>query len=237
MNESITPALVDLARAHRILDLEGHNDMSLGHLSLRDPLGRGLWLKRGNIGLEEVTENDFILIDHDGNVLEGDGIRHLEWPIHAEILEARPDVNVVAHTHPFHATLLSATEVEIGPYTNEGVWFESGVKHFKLTSDLVNTPELGRELVGALGASDAVLLKNHGVAFVGQSVKEATLAGVFLERAARAQLALAASSLDHSHPEAAEIHQKRQTIYPPRAVDNFWQYYNRKLDRMEATRR
>ena len=86
----LSSALRDLARAHRILDLEGHNDMSLGHLSLRDPLGRGLWLKRGNIGLEEVTEADFILIDYDGNVLEGDGIRHLEWPIHAEILRSPP---------------------------------------------------------------------------------------------------------------------------------------------------
>jgi L-fuculose-phosphate aldolase len=234
--DEVARALRDLARAHRILDLEGHNDMSLGHLSWRDPLGRGLWLKRGNIGLEEVTEADFILIDYDGNVLEGEGARHLEWPIHAEILEARPEVNVVAHTHPFHATLLSATEVEIGPYTNEGVWFEGGVKHFKLTSDLVNTPALGRELAGALGGADAVLLRNHGVAFVGRSVKEATLAGVFLERAARAQLTLAASALEHSHPAPAEISQKRETIYPPRAVENFWQYYNRKLDRVEPRR-
>jgi L-fuculose-phosphate aldolase len=236
-NQELSSALRDLARAHRILDLEGHNDMSLGHLSLRDPHGRGLWLKRGNIGLEEVTEDDFILIDYEGDILEGDGIRHLEWPIHTEILSTRPDVNVVAHTHPFHATMLSATEVEIGPYTNEGVWFEDGVKHFKLTSDLINTPALGRELATALGRSDAVLLKNHGVAFVGPSVKEATLAGVFLERAARAQLTLAASSLGYSHPEPGEIHVKRQTIYPSRAVDNFWQYYNRKLDRVEAGRR
>jgi L-fuculose-phosphate aldolase len=233
---TIAPTLRDLARAHRILDLEGHNDMSLGHLSWRDPLGRGLWLKRGNIGLEEVTEADFILIGFDGDVIEGSGIRHLEWPIHAEILEARADVNVVAHTHPFHATVLSATEVEIGPFTNEGVWFETGVRHFKLTSDLVNTSALGRELADALGGSNAVLLRNHGATFVGPSVKEATLAGVFLERAARVQLTLAASALGHSHPDADEIHQKRQTIYPPRAVENFWQYYNRKLDRVEAAR-
>jgi L-fuculose-phosphate aldolase len=236
-DQELSSALRELARAHRILDLEGHNDMSLGHLSLRDPRGRGLWLKRGNIGLEEVTEGDFILINYDGDVLEGDGIRHLEWPIHAEILASRPEVNVVAHTHPFHATLLSATEVDIGPYTNEGAWFEDGIKHFKLTSDLINTPALGRELATALGGSDAVLLKNHGVAFVGPSVKEATLAGVFLERAARAQLVLAASSLGYSRPGPDEIHQKRLTIYPPRAVDNFWQYYNRKLDRVEAARR
>jgi ribulose-5-phosphate 4-epimerase/fuculose-1-phosphate aldolase len=229
-----TGTLRDLARAHRILNLEGHNDMSLGHLSLRDPKGRGLWLKRGNLGLEEVTEDDFILLDFDGDVLEGDGIRHLEWPIHAEILASRPDVNVVAHTHPFHATVLSATDVEIGPYSNEGVWFERGVAHFKLTSDLVNTPELGRELADALGPSHAVLLKNHGATFVGASVKEATLAGVFLERAARLQLALCSAGVDYEHSEAAEIAQKRRTIYPPRAVDNFWQYYNRKLDRTEG---
>ena len=227
--------LRDLAGAHRILNLEGHNDMSLGHLSLRDSQGRGLWLKRGNLGLEEVTEDDFILIDFDGEVLEGDGIRHLEWPIHAEILASRPDVNVVAHTHPFHATVLSSTSAEIGPYSNEGVWFKGGVPHFKLTSDLVNTPELGRELAGALGPSLAVLLKNHGATFVGASVKEATLAGVFLERAARVQLALASAGLAHEHSGPEEIAQKRLTIYPPRAVDNFWQYYNRKLDRTEGT--
>lgn len=208
--------------------------MSLGHLSWRDPLGRGLWLKRGNIGLEEVTARDFVLLSFDGEVLEGDGIRHLEWPIHSEILLARPDVNVVAHTHPFHATVLSATDVEIGPYSNEGVWFETGVRHFKLTSDLVNTPELGQELAQALDGTEAVLLKNHGAAFVGTSIKEATLAGVFLERAAKVQLALAASGIPHHHSGPAEIKQKRQTIYPSRAVENFWQYYNRKLDRLEG---
>ncbi|HTS97791.1 MAG TPA: class II aldolase/adducin family protein [Streptosporangiaceae bacterium] len=232
----LTGALRDLARAHRILDLEGHNDMSLGHLSLRDPGGRGFWLKRGNIGLEEVIgEEDFVLLDFDGKVLDGTGIRHLEWPIHAEILRARPDVDVVAHTHPFHATVLSATMAEIRPYSNEGVWFaDGGVRHFRLTSDLVNTPELGRELAGALGDTAAVLLRNHGAAFVGADVREATLAGVFLEKAARVQLTLAASGLEHSHPGPDEIRQKRLTIYPDRAVENFWQYYNRKLDRAEG---
>jgi L-fuculose-phosphate aldolase len=230
-------ALRDLARAHRILDLEGHNDMSLGHLSLRDPGGRGFWLKRGNIGLEEVIgAGDFVLLDFDGKILGGTGLRHLEWPIHAEILRSRPDVSVVAHTHPFHATVLSATTEQIRPYTNEGVWFaDGGVPHFKLTSDLVNTPELGRELAGALGSTSAVLLKNHGAAFVGPDVREVTLAGIFLEKAARAQLTLAASGLGHSYPDADEIRQKRLTIYPDRAVENFWQYYNRKLDRVEGS--
>jgi len=93
------------------------------------------------------------------------------------------------------------------------------------------------ELAHALGGASAVLLKNHGATFVGASIKEATLAGVFLERAARVQLALAGSGIPHHHSGADEIRQKKQTIYPPRAVDNFWRYYNRKLDRMEGARR
>jgi L-fuculose-phosphate aldolase len=231
----IAAGLRDLARAHRILDREGHNDMSLGHLSWRDPQGRGLWLKRGNIGLEEVQDGDFVLLSFDGDVLAGEGIRHLEWPIHAKILAARPDVNVVAHTHPFHATALSATAAEIRPYSNEGVWFTETVRHFKLTSDLVNTAELGTELAAALGPAEAVLLKNHGAAFVGTDVRAATLAGIFLEKAARVQLTLAAAGIAHTFPDREEIQQKRRTIYPDRAVENFWQYYNRKLDRAEGT--
>ena len=55
-NDETRRGLWDLSRAHRILNLEGHNDMSLGHCSMRDPWERGVWLKRGNIGLEEVHE-------------------------------------------------------------------------------------------------------------------------------------------------------------------------------------
>jgi L-fuculose-phosphate aldolase len=44
----------------------------------------------------------------------------------------------------------------------------------------------------------------------------------------------AGSGIPYSHPDADEIKQKRETIYPPRAVENLWQYYNRKLDRLEG---
>ena len=96
--------LDELARACRILEMEGHGDMTLGHLSFRDPEGHGFWLKRNRIGLGEVMGvGDFVLVDWDGQQLAGSGGRHSEWPIHSEILRMRPDVHVVAHTHPFHA--------------------------------------------------------------------------------------------------------------------------------------
>lgn len=233
-DNSIENILENLARAHRILEIEGHGDMSMGHLSYRDPHGRGMWLKRGNLGLEEVTGTDFILMDFDGNVLEGQGLVHLEWPLHAEIFRARPDVNFVGHSHPFHATVLASTDAELGAYSNEGVWFaREGVPKFTLTSDIITTPELGKSHASALGKAEAVLLRNHGASFVGATVKDVTLAGIFLEKAAKFQLALSASGHAYVEPPNEETQQKIETIYPERARNNFWMYFNRKLDRFE----
>ena len=44
-NDVVRRGLWDLARAQRILDMEGQNDMAWGHASMRDPWGRGVWLK------------------------------------------------------------------------------------------------------------------------------------------------------------------------------------------------
>lgn len=233
--KEVKEVLKDLAIAHRILEMEGHGDMSMGHLSYRDPEGRGAWLKRGNLGFEEVFEDDFILIDWDGNILEGTGLRHLEWPLHTEMMLARPDINVVGHSHPFYSIVLSATQSNLGAFSNEGVWFEeTGVPHFTLTSNLVDTRSLGEAHAQAIGQSDAVLLRNHGASFVGESVRDATLAGIFLEKAAKMQVHVEMTGLPHERPDHQEILKKRADIYPERARNNFWWYFNRKLARLEG---
>ncbi|WP_368498572.1 class II aldolase/adducin family protein [Herbiconiux sp. A18JL235] len=233
-DQSIASILADVARAHRILELEGHGDMSMGHLSFRDPFGRGLWLKRGNLALSEVEGDDFILIDFDGNVLEGTGLRHLEWPLHAEIMKARPDVNFVGHSHAHYSTVLGASEEELKPYNNHGVWFAyEGVPRFAETSHIITTVPLGVAAAKALGDAQAILLANHGVAFVGSTVAEVTLTGIFLEKAARFQVDLKASGFAPIEPDAEETKEKFDRIYPAKAQHNFWTYFNRRLDRVE----
>lgn len=65
MDSELTEQLDKLAKACRILEMEGHGDMTLGHLSMRDPLGRGFWLKRNAFGLGEIESyRDFVLVDH-----------------------------------------------------------------------------------------------------------------------------------------------------------------------------
>jgi ribulose-5-phosphate 4-epimerase/fuculose-1-phosphate aldolase len=97
MNEDIRSLV---ATASRILAAAGQGDLIWGHASARDPDGHGVWLKSAHWGLEETTADRVHLVSEDGQVLEGDGQRHSEYPIHTEVMIARPDVGGVVHTHP-----------------------------------------------------------------------------------------------------------------------------------------
>jgi len=72
-----------VATGCQVLDHVGQGDLIWGHVSARDPEGRGIWLKCSYLGFEEVQWEDVILVSWDGEVLEGDRPRHSEWPIHS----------------------------------------------------------------------------------------------------------------------------------------------------------
>jgi L-fuculose-phosphate aldolase len=221
--------------AYRILDMEGHTDMTQGHLTNRDPDGRGFWMKRTGIGFAEVKgQKDFVLVDLDGNRLAGTGGVHGEWPIHAEIFRSRPDVNAVGHTHPFYACVFSACKEPLRAVAHEGASLKGAVTRYTGTSNLIDTPQLGRDVAKALGPGPAVLMKNHGITFVGPSVEECVLAGIFLERACHAQLVAGASGFAWEYPDEREMREKYKTVMVPAYIKNSWEFYVRKLSRHQA---
>jgi L-fuculose-phosphate aldolase len=237
MPQSLSTALTELAYGCRILHMEGHADMTLGHLSLRDPAGRGVWLKRSGIGLGEVQGvEDFVLIDFSGGRLAGEGRLHKEWPIHTEILQQRPDVTVVGHSHPFHATAFSAMDVALSAVTNEAVYLGGAPGRFCETTGLIDTPALGASLARDLGGASTVLMRNHGITFVGPSIAIATMMGVFLERACRSQLALLATGVAFNATAPEQIAQKHAEIFDPGLIKTFWAFFKRRADQLRVPR-
>ena len=223
-----------LARACRILEMEGHGDVSLGHLSLRDPSGQGFWLKRNRLGLGEIVgPDDFVLVEWDGRQLAGEGGVHSEWPIHSEILHLRADIRVVAHTHPFHACVLSAAMEPLQPYTLDADYLIDVPRHAAEIA-LIKTKEEGLALARDLGPHFAVLMANHGVTFCGTSIEHATCVGVFLEHAARAHLAGSVAGLAASFPDRIVREKRRSQMMTPAHIEHTWAYLVRKLDHLAA---
>jgi ribulose-5-phosphate 4-epimerase/fuculose-1-phosphate aldolase len=227
---TLEESLVELARACRILEMEGHGDLSLGHLSMRDPEGRGFWMKRNSAGLGEICgPEDFVLVTFDGEKIAGQGGRHSEWPIHSEILRMRPDINVVAHTHPFYGCVMSASTEPLLPYTLDADYFGDVPRH---TDDvaLITKVEEGVALAQALGQNYAVIMANHGITFAGTSIEHATCVGVFLEKAAKAQVVGNSAGFPTSMPNAEIRARRNAQIMSPVHVEHSWNYFCRKLE-------
>ena len=224
-----------VATSSRVLAAAGHADLIWGHSSARDPGGRGVWMKSAEWGLGEVTPERVHLVDPDGSVLEGEGARHSEYPIHTEIMAARPDVGGVVHTHPPHAVALAAAGQPLRPVSHAANHFvPPAVPRFTDTADLVLTRDLGRAVAGALGSARAVFLVNHGIVAVGETLQRATVAAVLLEMACRQQLLTARAGGWPTWSPPEESLAKREHIHNERALAAVWDHLVRQLPRPSA---
>jgi ribulose-5-phosphate 4-epimerase/fuculose-1-phosphate aldolase len=68
-----------VSQASRALAAAGLGDMVWGHASVRDPGGRGVWMKASGWGFEEIDVQRVVLVSAGGAVLDGTGRRHLEY--------------------------------------------------------------------------------------------------------------------------------------------------------------
>ncbi|MEE6169682.1 MULTISPECIES: class II aldolase/adducin family protein [unclassified Mycolicibacterium] len=170
------------AQASRALAVAGLGDMVWGHASVRDPEGRGAWMKASGWGFEEVDADRVVLVSAQGVVLEGAGRRHIEYPIHTEIMSARPDVHSVVHTHAPALAAFASLNADLRPISHDAVPFTSPqLPRFLETGSLIATSELGRSLAMSLGEANAVLIPNHGAVTVGSDVAAAVMYAVQLK--------------------------------------------------------
>ncbi|NMD56789.1 MULTISPECIES: class II aldolase/adducin family protein [Tsukamurella] len=220
-----------VATSSRIMAATGAGDLIWGHVSVRDPEGRGVWLKQASYGLEEITPDRVHLVAPDGEVLDGGGQRHSEFPIHTEVMAARPDVGGVVHVHSRYAVALAAAGAELLPVSHEANYFAgNGVPRFTETADLILTRDLGRSVAAALGKAQALFLVNHGIVTVGPDLETATVAAVILDRACQQQLTTLGYGGDPSRSDPAESRAKREHIYSDEAQQQVWDYLARTLD-------
>lgn len=178
-----------LIDAGAILEAHGQGDLTRGHVSIRVPGDPGhFFMKPHSFGLDEITPENIVVCNLEGEKVGGGGRRHSEVFIHSEIYRARPDVMSVIHAHPVHVVALSATGRALLPISQPSVAFADGLPYFTDAIDLIRSQDLGAGVARALGACKAVLMRNHGVAVVGATIEEATVLSILLDNACQIQL-------------------------------------------------
>jgi L-fuculose-phosphate aldolase len=219
-----------VALACRMVALEGYVDLTLGHVSAREPESRTIWIKRKGPALDEVEPEDVIALDLDDPEAYSAPEFHLESVMHTEVYRRRPDVGSVIHGHPIYGTALGSTDAELLMLTHDAVLFADGIGEFDEGPDLVTDRERGARVAAALGDKRAALLRNHGVVIAGEDVRWSVLTALVLERAVRFQSI--ASSLGSPRPISdADARRLMPQKYRSAFMDEYWAAWVRRVER------
>jgi ribulose-5-phosphate 4-epimerase/fuculose-1-phosphate aldolase len=156
-----------------ILDHEGITD-GFGHVSVRVP-GTEAFLTIANVSPGCATLERLVMLDLNGKFLGGVDTPPYEWPIHACILRARPEVTSVCHTHSKWSALFSVLKGGLRPLHIYARFLPIAGPPVYPAAGLIGTIERGMTLAASLKDSSVVLMRAHGDAVVGTSLEEAIL--------------------------------------------------------------
>jgi len=216
-----------LVTAHRILYHQGLVDY-LGHASVRLPGTDRVLIKPKHSpavrSLGDLTPADMIVLELDGTPVDPDAPKPpAECFIHTEIYRARPDVTAVVHTHQPAATLLGVLGADMLPVLHvPSVLTDGGRVATWPCPMLVTGPELGADLAAALGDHRLCHLQGHGLVAVADDLRLATLAAVFAEQLAAANLEILKCGRT---PRVIAPHELDQLRGAVAGVEGRWAYF------------
>ena len=142
----------------KILQHQGVID-GYGHVTARLPDNKILSTPHMPPG--KVAVRDLIILDADGNKLEGFGVPNGETAMHTAISQERPDVQCVLHYHADELVAIATTGQQIKVIANCGVAFHRGTPIYD-SPVLIRNEDLGNKVAQTLGDKVAVLLRGHG---------------------------------------------------------------------------
>ena len=179
--QTIREQLVTLNQA---LPENGLVTWTSGNVSVRDPKTGLVAIKASGVHFHDLTPKSIVVVDMDGNLIEGEFKASSDTASHLHIYRHRPDVNGVVHTHSNYATAFAALGQPIPVYlTAHGDEFGGPIPCGGFA--LIGGEEIGKIVVESIGSSRAVLLKNHGVFAIGPTGEAALKAAVMVEDIAR----------------------------------------------------
>lgn len=174
----------ELVAASRRLHQAGWVANHDGNLSLR-LTGDRLLITPTAYSKLEVDDASLIVVDFKGQVLEGRKKPFSELELHLAAYRARPEVEVVVHAHPPHATAFGLVGAELSPIAMPEIIVSLGDRIPTLSRALPKTPKAVKVVEEAAARYDAMLLEGNGVLTLGADLNQALLRMELVEHYAK----------------------------------------------------
>ncbi len=230
-------ARVDLAAAYQLAAIFKWTDLIYTHFSARVPGTSDILINPYGLMFDEITASNLVKIDMDGNVLDdqtGMGINHAGFVIHGCVHQARDEINCVLHTHTRAGVAVSAQKCGLLPLSQHAMRVQAEVTYHDYEGVALDMDERERLRRDLGPTSKVMILRNHGLLTLGESVREAFELMWYLDCACQIQVDALAGGIDNAllMPEQAARSAAAQLGRPNRpALTKDWPALLRLLER------
>jgi len=199
----------EICRLHAELPRNNLVTWTSGNISGRDPESGLAVIKPSGVRYHELTPENMVVVNLEGQVIEGSLKPSSDTFAHVYLYRHRPDVHGVVHTHSTFATAWAAAGRSIPPVLT-AICDEFGGLIPVGAYARIGGDEIGQEILRSIGSSPAILMKNHGVFTIGKTPEAAVKAAVMVEDVARTVFyAMQLGQPDEIPPEeVARAHQR-----------------------------
>src|SRR5207253_1238004 len=163
-----------LAASFRLFSKFGFDEGVAGHITARDPERTDhFWVNPFGMHFGQVKVSDLILVNDQGDVVEGNQpVNAAAFAIHSAVHNSRPDVVAAAHAHSLYGKSWSTLGRLLDPITQDVCAFYEDHAVFQDFTGIVYERSEGQRIADTLGEAKAIILRNHGLLTVGQTVDE-----------------------------------------------------------------
>jgi len=196
----VARAALGMLQSGLVANTSGNASLSVGEHVLITPSSRPY---------DALEAADIVVLDRDGNTVDGKLLPSSETPLHLSVYAAEPGVNAIVHTHSVYATAVTTVSDELPAIHYQVADLGGPVPVAPYRT--FGTPELAEVVTAALRGRSAVLMKNHGAVTVGRDLDQALARAVSLEWLAEVYL-IAAQSGTPSLIDAAELKRTGQRL-------------------------
>ena len=228
---------VDLAACYQLGAIYKWTDLIYTHFSARIPGTEDFLLNPYGLMFDEITASSLVKVDWDGNIIDdplGMGVNEAGFVIHSCMHRARPEINCVIHTHTRAGVAVSAMKCGLLPISQHAMRVQPEVTYHDYEGVALYKEEQVRMARDLGKTSKAMILRNHGVLALGDTVREAFEIMYYLDCACQIQIDAVAGGMENvveMSKQAGDTAAKQLERHGRPAVHKDWPALLRMLER------